>query len=205
MARKKKKTNRTKTTIRMKPDMSKADLPLPPRAYDYGTPELWDRCRMIKERVDEHTVRARNLSSTWPVDRYHKRSSINDFQYKVAGRIYRDFIVGKVSGFTGSNWPDPANLPHNRGNYRGLELSERQAEALSAFREAYASLNHESSFIVWHVVCIGVEIGIYEQASDWKRGYGMTRLREALDDLVVFYKNKRQIECGKVEKIVENH
>lgn len=192
MSRNRKRRNKNKHTKPVRTVNTEETLPIPPRVMDYGTPELWKRCEMVKEKVDEHTVRARNLSNTWPIDRYHKRGTVNDFQHRAASRIYRDFTIGKVTSFTGSNWPDPANLPHNRGNYRGLELSERQAEALSAFREAYASLNHESSFIVWHVVCIGVEIGLYEQAADWKRGYGMTRLREALDDLVHFYQQKKR-------------
>ena len=45
---------------------------------------------------------------------------------------------------------------------------------------------------MWHVVCIGIDIGIYEDVGDgekpWWRGYGMTQLREALDGLVRFYK-----------------
>lgn len=36
----------------------RSDFPMPPRVMDYGTDELWQRCHMIKERVDEHTVRA---------------------------------------------------------------------------------------------------------------------------------------------------
>lgn len=196
MARKKKKTNRTKTTIRMKPDMSKADLPLPPRAYDYGTPELWDRCRMIKERVDEHTVRARNLDSSWPVDRYHTRGYINDYQHGAAQRIYHDFTIGGAGPRYSGAWPDPSRLPHNKGLYRDYDMSSSQAQHLSNFREAYASLNYEAGLIVWYVVCVGVDIGLYEQAGDctgaWRKGYGMTRLREALDDLVRFYKGRKR-------------
>lgn len=193
MARKKK--NRKKTTVRLTPDVSKSDLPLPPRAYDFGTPELWDRCRMIKERVDEHTVRARNLDSSWPIDRYHARGYINDYQHGAAQRIYRDFTIGGAGPRYAGAWPDPSRLPHNKGQYRDDGMSNSQAQHLSNFREAYAALNYEAGLIVWYVVCVGVEIGLYEQAGDecgaWRKGYGMTRLREALDDLVRFYKDKR--------------
>jgi hypothetical protein len=51
-------------------------------------------------------------------------------------------------------------------------------------------VNYEGALIVWYVVCLGVDVGIYEQSSAWRKGYGMTRLREALDDLVRFYKSK---------------
>lgn len=106
-------------------------------------------------------------------------------------------MLGRVEGPTGGSWPDPSVLPHNKqkGGWRGLQLSEKQAEALGDFREAYAALNHEASLIIWYVVLIGVDIGLYEQVGDgsraWRKGYGMTRLREALDDLVRFYKNKQ--------------
>ena len=173
----------------------KTNLPLPPRIYDYGTEELWLRCKIIKERVDEHTVRAKNLSTEWPIERYYRRGTLNDNQYSAAQRIYRNFNAGKVAGFAGSNWPDPSKLPHNKGNSTGLTLSEHQAQALRDFRDAYSSVNYEASFIVWHVVCLGIDIGLYEDVGDgekpWRRGYGMTRLREALDDLVRFYKGRK--------------
>lgn len=181
---------------RKKPDTGGADLPLPPRVYDFGTEELWQRCRMVKEKVDKHTQRARNLDSSWPLDRYQSRGYINDYQHAAARRIYQDFTIGGVMQRHAGLWPDPSKLPHNRGQYREHEMSATQSERLSNFREAYASLNYEAALIVWYVVCVGVEIGLYEQAGDssgpWRKGYGMTRLREALDDLVRFYKEKKR-------------
>ncbi len=181
---------RKKNKLTGKPDMSRADMPLPPKAYDFGTPELWQRCKIIKEHVDEYTVRARNVDSSWSCDRYHTRNYINDYQHQAASRLYRDFMVGGAGPRYSGAWPDPSKLPHNKGQYREAEIGDNSAAALKRFRHAYAALNYEGALIVWYVVCLGVDVGIYEQSSAWRKGYGMTRLREALDDLVRFYKSK---------------
>jgi hypothetical protein len=160
------------------------------RACDFGTPELACRENLIKELVGKQTERMRNINNTWPLDRYFTRGTINEAEYHAGKRIYSDFDRGRVTSFC-SNWPDPARPIGTGGSGGGMRLSEVQADCLSGFRNAYRSLNNEGAFLVWHVVCLGVDVSIYEQASRWRAGFGMIRLREALDDLSYFYRKKR--------------
>ena len=158
----------------------------PTRVCDLGTPELALRETLIKERLSVHIERMRNVNNVWPLDRYALRGTISDGQYHAGKRIYADFERGGITRFC-SNWPDPARPIGSNGS-GGLRLTEAQAEAISNFRNAYRSLNNEGAFMVWHIICMGIDMSIYEGASDWRSGWGMIRLREALDDLMRYYK-----------------
>jgi hypothetical protein len=158
----------------------------PTRVSDLGTPELAMRETLIKERVSVQIERMRNVNNVWPLDRYAIRGRINDAQHHAGKRIYNDFERGGITRFC-SNWPDPSR-PIGSNGAGGLRLTEAQAQALSDFRNAYRSLNNEGAFMIWHIVCMGIDISVYEEASGWRTGWGMIRLREALDDLMSYYK-----------------
>ncbi len=169
-----------------KPKKQKNRETLPARICDYGTPELAQHGKIIKEPVDRFTIRAKNVSNVWPPERYYKRGTINDNQYASAKRFYKDFVRGNLSGHYGSTMFDPSKSFDSI--YKELELTELQAESLLNFRRAWRSLNRQSADIIWHVVCNELDISGYEKMLKWREGYGMIRLREALDDLGWFYR-----------------
>lgn len=156
------------------------------RVCDFGTPELGQHGHLVKERVDQHSVRVRNVSNVWPPERYYKRGTLSDNQYRAAQRFYRDFVRGNLSSHYGSTMFDPSKSFDSI--YKELELTELQADALLNFRKAWRSLNRQSADIIWHVVCNDLDISGYEKMVKWREGYGMIRLREALDDLGWFYR-----------------
>lgn len=182
------------------------------RVCDFGTPELEQHGHLVKERVDascefcerfasqnaasscfpascrKHigTVRVRNVSNVWPPERYYKRGTLSDDQYRAAQRFYRDFVRGNLSSHYGSTMFDPSKSFDSI--YKELEMTELQADALLNFRKAWRSLNNRGADILWHVACNDMEISAYEKMMHWREGYGMIRLREALDDLGWFYR-----------------
>lgn len=159
------------------------------RVCDFGTPELEQHGHLVKERVDEQSVRVRNVSNVWPPERYYKRGTLSDDQYRAAQRFYRDFVRGNLSTHYGSTMFDPSKSFDSI--YKELELTELHADALLNFRKAWRSLNNRGADILWHVACNDMEISAYEKMMHWREGYGMIRLREALDDLGWFYRNFR--------------
>ncbi|MCD8533577.1 MAG: DUF6456 domain-containing protein, partial [Verrucomicrobia bacterium] len=79
-----------------------------------------------------------------------------------------------------------------KGMNVGAYPLEIQIEALNLHERLLRNLNHESRRMVQEICCHGEGLNEYEAARGWRKGYGIIRLREALDELVESFRRLRE-------------
>ena len=192
MGKKRKKLKRVKPAITPRP-------PVEGREPDRGTPELAKRHALDIVTIDK--VKVARVRDKRPIDKYHRlyiidednsvgehyRRGISSEQFTAADRIANNYeraqprLSRELTPMVFDKGIDPGRYP-----------IEVQLEALNLHDRVLRPLSHESQLIIRHVCCYGECLNEYETGRRWRKGYGMIRLREALDELVRSFKALRE-------------
>lgn len=169
-----------------------------PNQPDRGTPELAKHHQIDIVTVDK--VKVARIRDKRPIDKYYRmycidedngvaeryRRGIDQQQYTAADRIANNYeraqprLSRELTPMVWDKGINPSAYP-----------IEVQIEALNLHDRVLRPLSHESQSIVRHVCCYGECLKEYEAGKRWREGYGMIRLREALDELVKSFKALR--------------
>lgn len=160
------------------------------------TPEFQAKHPLEKVKTDQgsHTKRVRNRR---PIDDYHRmycidrdrgigeqyRRGISEDQFRAADRLSCNYerTFHKLSmPLDGIRVESSINV--------GMYPTESIMHAIHQHTRVMKELSRVSQEIVEAICCEESGIVDYEQAHRWYRGYGITRLREALDELVEAYR-----------------
>jgi len=159
------------------------------------TPEFMAKHEIRKVKLDKNTYAMRHDKR--PIDKYHRlycidqergiaensRSGINEDQFRAADRLARNYercfskTVLELS-------PVRVQTTINIGMYP----IESIAQAIHQHTRIMQQLSTISREIIEDVCCQEKKLLEYEHKKNWKKGYGMTRLREALDELMEAYR-----------------
>ena len=63
------------------------------------------------------------------------------------------------------------------------DLSDVQLDAMRRINKALRAMSHRSGSMALTICGAGLTAADYERAMKWKKGYGLERLREALNEL----------------------
>lgn len=169
------------------------------REPDRGTPELARHYEMDIVTIDK--VKVAKLRDRRPIDKYHRlyivdedngvgehyRRGISAEQYTAADRIANNYeraqprLSRELTPMVFDKGIDASKYP--------IEI---QMEAIHLHNRLMRDLSNESQLIVRHICCYGEGLNEYEISKRWRKGYGITRLREALDELVKAFKALRK-------------
>jgi hypothetical protein len=173
--------------------------PMEARELDRGTPELAKHYEMDIVVIDK--VKVARLRDKRPIDKYHRlylvdedngvaeryRRGIDGQQYMAADRVANNYERAQPRLSR-----ELTPMVFDKGIDAGKYPIEIQMEAIHLHNRLMRELNHESQLIVRHVCCYGEGLNEYETGRRWRKGYGIIRLREALDELVKAFKNLRE-------------
>ncbi len=169
------------------------------REPDRGTPELARHYEMDIVTIDK--VKVGRLRDKRSIDKYHRlylidedngvgehyRRGINAEQYTAADRIANNYeraqprLSRELTPMVFDKGIDSSKYP--------IEI---QMEALHLHNRVLRPLSPESQLIIRHICCYCECLNAYEASKHWRKGYGMIRLREALDELVKSFKSLRE-------------
>ena len=106
------------------------------------------------------------------------RRGINDDQFRSADRFANNYERCFPSGskpIVGMRVQSSINV--------GMYPNEMMVNAIHQHTRILKDLSRVSQEIVEEICCREHSLLAYEQAKGWRKGYGMTRLRESLDEL----------------------
>lgn len=166
------------------------------------TPEFQAKHPLEKVKTDQGSYTKR-VRSRRPIDDYHRmycidrdrgigeqyRRGINEDQFRAADRLSCNYerTFHKLSmPLDGIRVESSINV--------GMYPTESIMHAIHQHTRVMKELNRVSQEIVEAICCEESGIVDYEQARRWYRGYGITRLREALDELVEAYRRLSKCE-----------
>ena len=159
------------------------------------TPEFAAKHSLESVKTDQGS-RALQVRNKRPIDTYrrlyqideergmgeHYRRGIDDEQYRAADR----FAVNYECCFPGGK-PFLSVRVQSSVNI-ALYPNERMVSAMHEHTRVMKELSRMSGEIVEAICCREDSLLAFEQAKAWRKGYGMTRLREALDELREAYR-----------------
>ncbi len=167
------------------------------RVVDLGTPEFQAKVQFETVYLDRKTTATR-VRDKRPIDKYHRlykideengvreadRRGISDAQYRAADRLAcnHEKTHPRLSR-------ELVPMVFDKGINPGSYPMDIQVDAMHLHDRLLRPLNHESRNMVRQICCYGEGLNEYETAKRWRKGYGMIRLREALDELVASFKN----------------
>lgn len=164
---------------------------------DRGTPEFQSKHGLESIKTDQGSYALR-VCDKRPIDKYHRLYCIDrdrsiaeqqcrgiaEEQYRAADRLACNYermfrhASRPLDGIRIDTRPHAAMYP-----------AESMAHAARQHSKAMQGLNRGSQAIVEHVCCREQSLSEYEEQKQWRKGYGMIRLREALDELVEVYRS----------------
>lgn len=167
---------------------------------DRGTPEFQAKVRLETVYLDRK-ITATRVRDKRPIDKYHRlykideennvgennRRGISDAQYRAADRIACNYEKAQPRMSR-----ELVPMVFDKGINVGAYPLEIQIEALNLHERLMRRLNHESRKMVQEICCHGECLNDYEAIKRWRKGYGMIRLREALDELVESFRSLRE-------------
>jgi hypothetical protein len=156
------------------------------------TPEFKAKNALEKVKTDQgsYTLRVRDKR---PIDKYHRlylidedrgiaerhRRGISEDQFRAADRLACNYER------TRHNLSKPLDMMRVESSVNGqLYPVESIVNAIHLHTRMMKRLSRCSQEIVALVCCEEKNLMDYEQARAWRKGYGMIRLREALEELV---------------------
>ncbi|MFM9889600.1 MAG: DUF6456 domain-containing protein [Rickettsiales bacterium] len=164
---------------------------LPDRAAGLPTPEFAARNALetVKTDLGSYALRVRDKR---PIDKYHRlwrideergmgehyRRGISEDQFRAADR----FSCNHERTTPRMSMQLAAVRVQNSTNV-GLYPVESIMEACHLHERLMKQLSKQSRAIVLAVCCNEGSLTDYEHVQGWRKGYGMSRLREALDEL----------------------
>ena len=167
---------------------------------DRGTPEFQAKVRLETIYLDRKTTATR-VRDKRPIDKYHRlykideetgvgennRRGINDAQFRAADRITCNYEKAQPRMSR-----ELVPMVFDKGINVGAYPLEIQIEALNLHERVMRNLNQESRRMVQEICCYGEGLNEYEAVRRWRKGYGIIRLREALDELVESFRSLRE-------------
>jgi len=167
---------------------------------DRGTPEFQAKVQLETIYLDRK-ITATRVRDKRPIDKYHRlykideesgigehhRRGISDAQYRAADRIACNYEKAQPRMSR-----ELVPMVFDKGINVGAYPLEIQIEALNLHERLLRNLNHESRRMVQEICCHGEGLNEYESARGWRKGYGIIRLREALDELVESFRRLRE-------------
>ena len=167
---------------------------------DRGTPEFQARVRF--ERIRTDLGEANRIRDLRPIDKYYRwycedeardigaanRRGLNHAQFLAASRVHALYLKTQMS-------PVPSTLlthAATHGTRAELYAVEVAMEAVHAWQHVTVALSKGSLEIARAIACEGITLGEFEKQKNWRRGYGILRLREALEELRDIFREQRQ-------------
>ncbi len=161
------------------------------------TPEFLSRHELEKVKLDEKTYALR-VKDKRPIDKYHRlylidkdrgigehyRRGISEDQFRAADRLVSNY----ERSFPNLSMPLDSVRVQSSGNV-AMHPVEAVMHAIHQHTRVMKELSRGSQEIVEEICCKESNLIDYEEAKGWRKGYGMIRLREALDELVDAYKS----------------
>jgi len=160
------------------------------------TPEFAARNALEKVKTDQggHTLRVRDKR---PIDKYHRlyridldrgigeqyRRGINEEQFRAADRIACNY----ERSFPKLSVPMDSVRVQSTINV-ALYPVESIMQAIHTHTRVMKELSRLSQDIIEEICCKESNLIDYEQSKGWRKGYGMIRLREALEELAEAFK-----------------
>jgi hypothetical protein len=170
---------------------------LQPAASDRGTPEFQSKHTLERIKADHggYVLRVRDKR---PIDKYHRLycidrdrgvgerqcRGITEDQYRAADRLACNY----ERTFRHASKPLDGVRIDTRVN-TAMYPVESMAHAARQHSNAMKVLSRGSWEIVEQMCCREQSLSEYEEHKDWRKGYGMIRLREALDELVESFRS----------------
>jgi hypothetical protein len=167
---------------------------------DRGTPEF--QARVTYQRVKTDLGEANRIRDLRPIDKYYRwycedeardvsegnRRGLGHAQFLAASRLHTLYLKAHMS-------PVPSTLlthAATHGTRAELYAVEVAMEAVHAWQHVTVALSKGSLEIARAIACEGVTLGEFEKHKNWRRGYGILRLREALEELRDIFREQRQ-------------
>lgn len=156
------------------------------------TPEFAAKNRLEKVKTDQGCYTLR-VCDKRPIDKYHRlycidqdrgigehyRRGISEDQFRAADRLACNY----ERGFPRTSLSPDSVRVQTTVNV-GLYPVESMLHAIHTHTRVMKELSRGSQEIVEEICCNESCLNDYEHARGWRKGYGMIRLREALDELV---------------------
>ena len=111
-----------------------------------------------------------------PLEWYFHRRLLTQPMYESGCMFRRDFEIASVGRVTAVDW----DLVFGSGQ---RDLTDVQLDAMRRINKAMRALSRRSAAMVLRICGAGLSAADYERAMKWKKGYGLERLREALNEL----------------------
>jgi len=141
---------------------------------------------------------ANRVVSGRPIDKSHRlycidrdrgigenyRRGINDDQFRAADRLannYRRGFANTVMALDVVKVQTSLNI--------GMYPVESMMHAIHMHMRVMRNLSRLSQEVVEDICCKETSLMSYEHGKGWRKGYGVIRLREALDELIEAYRN----------------
>jgi hypothetical protein len=167
---------------------------------DRGTPEFQARVRF--DRIKTDLGEANRIRDVRPIDKYYRwycedeakgvndsnRRGLSHAQFLAASRLHTLYLKTQMS-------PVPSTLLSHAVNHSTraeMYAVEVAMEAVHAWQHVTVALSKGSLEIVRAIACEGHALGDFEKHKNWRRGYGILRLREALEELRDIFREQRQ-------------
>ena len=178
--------------------MKRKRQPDPTEVIDTGPKERHQHHHIVVEQtgLKAGEVRIRSLTSN-PLDAYHAREWITKAQWQGGDTLRNKFeLAGMSPGVTGS-------LEPSIGGSR--DFTEAQLRARADVNRAMQRLGMKGASIALNVCCYGISLTDVERLLGWRPGYGMIRLREALDDLADMFGHTRPFRPVRILVAIGEH
>ena len=111
-----------------------------------------------------------------PLEWYFHRRLLTQPMYEAGCLFRRDFEIASVGQLTAVDW----DLVFVSGQ---SDLTDVRLDAVRRINKAMRALSRRSAAMELIICGAGLFAANYERAMKWKKGYGLERLREALNEL----------------------
>ena len=111
-----------------------------------------------------------------PLEWYFHRRLLTQPMYEAGCLFRRDFEIASVGRVTAVDWDRVFGSGQR-------DLSDVQLDAMRRINKALRAMSRRSGSMVLTICGAGLSAADYERALKWKKGYGLERLREALNEL----------------------
>jgi hypothetical protein len=169
------------------------------------TPEFLTRHQIEKVKLDKDSYANRVISGR-PIDKSHRlycidrdrgigenyRRGINDDQFRAADRLANNH----KRRFPQMTVPMDAIRVDSTINISMYPV-ESIMDAVNQHAKLMRQLSLLSQEIVEEICCNETSLMSYEHGKGWRKGYGVIRLREALDELIEAYRSTRNRKSAK--------
>jgi hypothetical protein len=167
------------------------------QGQEMPTPEFLSKFPLEKVCLDKKSYALR-IKDRRPIDKYHGlyladverglsenyRRGINEDQFRAGDRMSNNYLKSFPST---SMSLEP--ILYQKTSKADMYPSEVALNAIHFHAKIMRNLSKGSQDILDEVVCQEYNLIDYENKKGWRKGYGMIRLKEALDELVDVYKS----------------